>query len=85
MQQEKIALIIQTVLIKNFDISADQFEWEFTLQALDKKFKMLSTLVELEKLLKIQFNREIALVENIITTIHTPKDIVQVVMKSHDN
>ena len=85
MQQEKIAQIIQAVLIKNFDISADQFEWEFTLQALNKRFKMLSTLVELEKLLKSQFNKEIALVENIITTIHTPKDIVQLVMKVYDN
>ncbi len=85
MQQEKIALIIRSVLLKNFDIPAEQFAWESTLQVLDKQFKILSTLVELEKLLNLQFDKEIALVENIITTIHTPKDIVQLVMKVYDN
>lgn len=85
MQKEKIALIIQTLLIKNFNIPTDQFEWESSLQTLDEKFKMLNTLIELEKLLNDQFHNKIALVENIITAFHSPKDIVQLVVKSYDN
>lgn len=85
MQQEKIALIIQTVLIKNFDITTEQFQWESPIQALDERFKMLSALVELENLLRAQFNKELALVENIITAFHTPKDIVRLVMKFPDS
>lgn len=85
MQKEKIALIIQTLLIKNFDISPEQFEWESSLQTLDEKFKMLSTLIKLENLLNAKFNQKITLVENIMTAFHTPKDIVQLVIAIYDS
>lgn len=73
--------ILQSIFIAHFNIDSGRFDWEQTLERLDEQFKLLGNLVFLEQLLQNEFQKEIPLLENISTAFHTPKDVLEIVMK----
>lgn len=81
MSQEEVAEIIESLLKENFSISTHQFDWETTLEILNEKFNLLSYLTSLEQLIGTRFSKKIPLLENINTSVHTPKDVLLLVMK----
>ena len=58
----------------------NEFDWKVPLDALDKQFKLLSYLIYLEQLLEDKLGKKIPLLENINTALHTPNDILSLVM-----
>ena len=80
MTPEEVATTVQSILTQYFKIPPDQFSWEQPLEILQKDFKSLGYLVFLEQLLHKQFGKKIPLLENISTTFHTPRDLVQLVL-----
>lgn len=82
MHQEEIANIIASILKNNFSIQPNHFDWNIPLDALDKKFEILSYLIFLEQLLQDKFSKKIPLLENINTALHTPNDILQLTISS---
>lgn len=78
---EHTAQKVQHIFIEHFNISAEQFDWEQPLEALQKDFKILSYLVFLEQLVQQHFELNIPLIENISTAFHTPKDILALINK----
>lgn len=81
MTQVEIANVVQALLIQHFHIPADQFCWEQPLEVLHEDFKLLGYLVFLEQLLQQQFGKKIPLLENCSTAIHTPEDVVNLIIK----
>ncbi|MFK8103239.1 MAG: hypothetical protein AB8G15_11965 [Saprospiraceae bacterium] len=79
---QKQAEKIQSILLENFNIEAEQFDWEKPLEELDKQFKVLGNLVFLEQLIQKEFNKDILLLENITTSFHTPKDVLQLIINN---
>jgi hypothetical protein len=80
MTPEEVSTTIQSILTQHFNIPASQFSWEKPLEVLQKDFKILGYLVFLEQLLHQHFGKKIPLLENISTTFHTPRDLVQLVL-----
>ncbi len=78
---KQIAEKVQSLLIRHFDIRVDCFDFEQPLEVLQKDFKLLDALVLLEQLIKKEFKKDIPLLEQINTAFHTPKDIVELIMK----
>lgn len=81
MTQAEVAAAVQAILIQHFNIQADEFSWEKPLEALHEDFKILGYLVFLEQLLHQRFGKKIPLLENCSTAIHTPEDIVNLIIK----
>lgn len=80
MTKEEIANKLQSIIVDNFNVSKEQFDWEQPLEVLQEDFTILSYLVQLDQLITIQFEQNISIVENISTGIHTPKDILHLIM-----
>jgi hypothetical protein len=85
MRYEKISETVQAILIQYFNISASSFSWEKHLEELHSDFKILDYLIFLERLLQNKFKKELFLLENISTAIHTPRDLVNLIMESFKN
>ena len=81
MTQVEIASAVQAILIRHFNIPAEQFCWDQPLEALHEDFKLLGYLVFLEQLLEQQFGKKIPLLENCNTAIHTAEDVVDLIMR----
>lgn len=79
MNQQNTADIIQSILIQNFNIQPENFDWNQSLEELDSSFKVLGHLVFLEQLLEGEFEKEIPILENITASYHTPKDLLQLI------
>ena len=45
--------------------------------------KILGFLLELERLLQIQFGKEILIIEQISASIYTPEDLVELILKDY--
>jgi hypothetical protein len=80
MTPEEVASTVQSLLTQHFNIPASQFSWDKPLEVLHKDFKILGYLVFLEQLINKRFGKKIPLLENISTTFHTPKDLVQLIL-----
>lgn len=80
MTPEEVASTVQSILTQHFKIPLDQFSWEKPLEVLQKDFKILGYLVFLEQLINERFGKKIPLLENISTTFHTPRDLVQLIL-----
>lgn len=79
MNQQNTADIIQSILIQNFNIQPENFDWNQSLEELDSSFKVLGHLVYFEQLLEGEFGKEIPILENITASYHTPKDIAELI------
>lgn len=82
MSDQEIHNILQTIFSENFQVDSLNFDVNKSLEELDSDFKILSYLLFLEQLLSRQFNTKIALLENISSEIHTPKDIIHLIKRS---
>jgi len=80
MTKAEVAAAVQAILIRHFNIPADQFSWDKPLEALHEDFKILGYLVFLEQLLHQRFGKKIPLLENCSTAIHTPEDVVELII-----
>ncbi len=80
MDRQKVATIVQEVLIQHFHIQPEHFDWEQPLERLDGDFKVLGNLVYLEQLLEREFEVDVPLMENISATFHTPDDLINLIM-----
>ena len=81
MTGQRIAEVIQAVLIQHFNIQPEDFDWNQPLEKLDVNFKILGHLVYLEQLLEKELGTKIPLLENIGTAVHTPNDILELIEK----
>lgn len=81
MNYEEVSTIIQTIFLQYFNVSLNTTTWEQPLEQLQEDFKILDYLLFLEKLLQQQLNKDIVLLENISPVIHSPNDIVALVLK----
>lgn len=73
--------IIKSILIETLQIEPAQFDWVTPLQQFNQNFKVLGFLIDLEDALKTKFKQDIQLIEQISPAIHTPEDIVQLILK----
>ncbi len=80
MIHQKEADTLKALLLKHFNIQSAHFNWELPLEKLDANFQMLGNLVFLEQLIEKEFGKKVPLLENISTAIHTPKDIIELVI-----
>lgn len=85
MSGKEISKIVQSIMIKYFDVDPTAFDWEKTLECLQEDFKMLDYLIFMERLVQQQFEKEISLLDYISTAIHTPKDIVDLIVDYYKN
>ncbi len=81
MTYDVISATVKSIFTEHFHIQHDQFSWEQPLESLQKDFKILSYLVFLEQLLDKSFKKKIPLIENISTAFHTPRDVVELIMR----
>ena len=81
MTQEEVSMIIQEIFEDHFQVNPDHFSWEKTIENLHEDLKILAYLVFMEQILEKRFGHKIPLLEKISTSIHTPLDLVQLVMK----
>jgi hypothetical protein len=81
MNHEKVSEAVRIILIQHFNILDRSFSWEQPLDELQEDFKILDYLIFLERLLQSKFKKEFSLLENISTAIHSPGDIVNLIMK----
>lgn len=63
-------------------MKAEHFLWEKPLTSISEKFKILGFLLELERLLQTQLSTEFRLIENIDATIHSPEDLVNLIINN---
>lgn len=80
MNKEIIIKGVQSILINKFGIPPTLFQWHLNLQLLNKSFIFLGTLQDLEEELSTYFDRYIPLIENIETSLHSPNDIVLLIL-----
>jgi len=73
--------IVQAILIDRFNVKTEHFQWDKPLITLNEKFRILGVLVELEQLLQARLNLKLNLVEQIDTTIHSPMELVNFIVK----
>jgi hypothetical protein len=85
MNHEKVSEVVQSILIEHFNILEGSFSWEQPLDKLQADFKILDYLIFLERLLQSKLKKEFSLLENISTAIHSPSDIVHLIMKVFEN
>lgn len=79
MTNEKVSDIVKSILLRHFNIQPDFFAWEQPLEELQEDFKVLGNLVFLEQLLEKEFDKNIPILENISTSFHTPRDVVDLI------
>jgi len=81
MTHEEIAGKVQSILLQNFNISSERFNFEVPLEVLQEDFKILGNLVVLEQLLQKEFKKRIPLLENISSAFHSTQDIIDLITK----
>jgi len=81
---DKIAKIVQAILIGHFKVTLSDFKWEKSLTELNKDFEILGIMLDLENLLKNELNQNISLLDNIDPTFNTPKDILVLITTDKD-
>lgn len=81
MTYEEVSTKVRSILIQHFSIQAKRFSWDESLEMQQEQFKILSYLVFLEQLFEQQFGKKIPLLENISAEIHSPKDVVELIIK----
>ena len=81
MTREKTAEKVQAIFTEYFDIPVEHFDWEQPLEALHANFEILSHLVLLEQLIQKNFGMHIPIIENISTAFHTPKDVLELIIR----
>ena len=85
MTNENAAEKLQNIFIHHFNIKPDKFNWDIPLEKLNEDFKILSYLVFLEQLIHKNFDNDIPIIENISTTFHSPKDVLNLIINKLDN
>jgi hypothetical protein len=70
---------VQSLLIDNFNIAPQEFNWDVSLETMDSDFKVLSYVLFLEQLINKEFNIKVLLLEKINVAIHTPNEIVRII------
>ena len=81
MTQQEVAEEVKTMLVQHFHVAPERFCWDRPLESLHEDFKILGYLVFLEQLLHHRFGKKIPLLENCSTAIHTPEDVVNMIIK----
>ncbi len=74
--------IIKDILIKEFNISEKNFDWNTPLQELNKEFNILGILLDFQHSLQSVFATTIDFLDLIEPAIHTPEDIVNIIEKN---
>lgn len=80
MSTEDAHRLVKQLFINHFNIKDTQFCWDTPLDELDDDFKVLSYLLFLEQLLHSEFKSKIQILEKVNSSVHTPKDIVNLVL-----
>lgn len=80
MDKKTVEDIVQSVLIDQYNVKTKHFLWDAPLITLSEKFRILGFLVELEHLLQSRLSSKLSIIENIDTTSHTPKDLVDFII-----
>ncbi len=81
MSTDDVHISLKQLFVNHFNINGTQFNWDLPLEELDEDFKTLSYLMFLEQLLNSEFKIKLLVLERINTSVHTPKDIVNLVEK----
>ena len=81
MTREEVLVIVRGIFENDFQVHPEQFSWEERLENLHEDFKILVYLVFMEQVLEKRFGQKIPLLEEISASIHTPEDLVQLIMK----
>lgn len=82
MKEHTIKNILLTTLKEQFNVPEADFDWNKPLLFLHEDFKLLSTLLRLEQSLNEQLQINLQFVENISTYLHTPNDILDLIMSN---
>lgn len=77
MKKEEIAQIVQTILIQEFSISNEDFDWYIPLEKLSEEFKYLSALLRLEQQINQRLRISLQLINQLATAFHTPNNLVE--------
>ena len=77
-KNKKAANAVQSILVEQFHV--EKFDFNKPLEVLHEDFKLLDKLVYLEQLLEKKFQKKIPILENISASVHTPMDIVQLIV-----
>jgi hypothetical protein len=81
MSDEDRRISVKQLFVTNFNINEASFRWDVPLEQLDGDFKKLSYLLFLEQLLNVEFKTKILVLEKINSSVHTPKDIINLIEK----
>ena len=76
MTLQEIKTIVQTILIEDFLVVEESFEWHTKLEELHEEFNILGIFLNFEEHLNNRFEIDILLLENINPTLHSANDIV---------
>ena len=80
MNRTEIVSIVQAILVEDFKVATTPIMNNKTLETLSENFKVLGALLELERLLQQRLKKEILIIEHISTSIHTPEDLVELIL-----
>ncbi len=84
MTKAEIASIVQVILAEHFNVETTPTMKNVTLEKLNKNFKILGFLFELERLIQLQLKKEILIIEHFSASIHTVEDLIELVFKNYD-
>lgn len=80
MSSDKVHDIVEAILLDHFNIKPQDFNWDVPLETMDSDFKLLSYVLFLEQLINKKFNLKVLLLEKINVAIHTPNDVVSIII-----
>jgi|GEM_PF-3720375 len=80
MSKVEVRNALHTILIENFKVDVRSLETNRPLDKLDENFKILGYLIFLEQLINKEFSIAIPLLESISASIHTPEDLVELIV-----
>jgi hypothetical protein len=81
MQKDEVRNTLKKILIDHFLVDSKLLKEEKPLDRLHDNFRILGYLIFLEQLINKEYNAKIPLLESVSAAIHTPEDIVLLIIK----
>ncbi|MFN0217084.1 MAG: hypothetical protein ACKVT2_22740 [Saprospiraceae bacterium] len=80
-EEDEISTLVKSILVNHFRVEPENFDWNKSLEELNKDLGVLGHLAYFEQLLQAGLNRKIPIIENISSNFHTPADVLHLVKK----
>lgn len=79
MVENEVREKLKDILLNNFEVNPEDFDWDIPLADLQEKFSLLGYLVFFEQIINECFEGKFRILENINASVHTPADVCRLI------